>query len=162
MDLMELRRGLMMQMAGGKIPVFMNHLESGSFLLESTDVTSYGEYDIQLKDISKPKGFLLYSNEFNMFDAKASKPMTGAFASLYIEPADISDAQIINTWTSVSPLMYYGINWGQGTDQMYPTFRRSQNEGNRGMYLYNQTEKKIRLRGFNSQQSEYDFRFGIT
>lgn len=149
-----------MMAGGGQIPAFMNHLESGSFQLDSapTGGYGYGEYIIQLSDISKPKGILLYSNEFNMFDNKADKPMLGAFASLYIAPADIDNATMINGYTGIYPLIWYYLNWGQGSGEQYPTVRRSEYESNRGIYLYNETLKQIIIRGFIAGQSDYDFK----
>lgn len=142
------------------LPSFMNHLESGSFQLDSAN--AYGEYNIQLQNISKPKGILVYAEGFSMFDAKADKPMLGAFASLYIAPADIDNANVENGWTMIHGLINYAVNWGSGTNSGYPTYRRSTNEANRGIYLYNETLKQVRLRGFLPAQSDYDFKFNHT
>lgn len=143
------------------LPLFMNHLESGSFSVETTSDV-YGEHTIQLKTISKPKGILLYSNGFNMFDAKSDKPLLGAFASLYIAPADIDNASKINGWTNISSLMWYFVNWGTNANGASPTARRSNAEMSRGVYLYNESTKQIQLRGFISSQSDYDFKFNHT
>lgn len=154
----------MSMIGGGDVPLpsFMNHLEGGSFTLTSGDVSAYGEYDIQLTNIAKPKGIIVFSNSFNCLDAKADKPFLGAFACLYVEPADAENLTTTNGWNILSSVSSYNVNWGQNTGQAQPTARNSWNENNRGVYLFNESTKKIRIKGFSSSQGEYDFKFNVT
>jgi hypothetical protein len=154
MDLMSIRRGLMAQMAGGKIPSFMNHLESGQF---SNDTT--GDYDIQLQNIAEPKGVLIYSNDFSMYDAKSDKTKLGAYGALFIAPSDMSQAQTVNGWVVCSANAFYFTNWGQNTSHQNASARNSRTE-TRGILYYRPSTKEVRIRGFGT--GEYDFQLNTT
>ena len=143
------------------LPTFVNHLESGSFIVTANDISSTGEYDIQLSTITVPKGIIVFSNSFNCFDAKANKPIRGAFATIYIRPADAENLRKTNGWTILSDVNSYMINWGNGTNSSYPSARYGYNDSNRGIYLYNETTKTLRLRYFEASQGDYDFKYNI-
>lgn len=137
---------------GGKIPAFMNHLESGSFTLESgTNI------DIPLSNIDMPKGVLIYSNAFDLDMAKTDKTMLGAYAAMYISgsntPVLASDnLYYLNKWTM------YAVNWGQNTDYSNPAWRSSRAE-NRGIRYFRPSNRTICLNGFGT--GEYDFKNNV-
>lgn len=143
-----------MRMAqGANLPNFMNHFEYGSF---SSDTT--GDYDLQLKVITEPKGILIFSNDFNMYDAKVDKTALGAYGALFIAPADISQAATTNGWVICSPNAFYFTNWGQNTDQSNSSARYSRTE-TRGIAYYKPSTKEIRFRGFGT--GDYDFKLNV-
>ena len=146
---------------GVKLPDFISNIEFGSFTLDTAPPN--GQYDIQLKKITDPKVILLYSNDFNCYDAKANKPMLGAFGATWIKPNDFdAKAEITNGWYILSHNGFYFVNWGQNIDNKGATARSSRTEGSRGAYLFKPSTKTLRLAGFNSSQSEYDFKLGVT
>lgn len=144
-----------MGMAGGKIPAFMNHLESGSFSLSSESGINY--YNIQLIDIEKPKGILVYSNAFDITNPKADKPLLGAYAALYTtgtgEPAINGNAWSLQLYST------YAVNWGANTDQKNPSWRSSRTE-TRGIRWYTPSTRLVYLVGFGT--GEYDFKYDVT
>ena len=150
---MELRRGLMAQMASGKLPAFFNHLLSGSFVVDS----GQSSIIIQVGGISDPKGILLFSDEpFDLMSAKAEKPMLGAYGASYIrgseEPARLGVRQTINDEA------YYFVNWGSSGSDKFPAARASRTE-NRGLRYYNTETCAIEMNGFGS--GDYDFKQGV-
>ena len=146
---------------GVKLPDFISNIEFGSFTLDT--VPTNGQYDVQLSKITDPKVIILYSNDFNCYDAKADKPMLGAFGATWIKPSDFEEkAEVTNGWYILSPNSFYFVNWGQNTDNKSATARHSRTENNRGTHLFNPSTKALRLAGFNASQSEYDFKLGIT
>lgn len=149
---MEIRRGLMM-MAGGKNPAFMNHLESGSFTLES------GAYiSIPLTNIDLPKGVLVYSNAFDLDIAKTDKTMFGAYAAMYIAGTNTPVLSADNVYY-LHKWSMYAVNWGQNTDNSNPAWRSSRTE-TRGIRYFNPYNRTIFLAGFGT--GEYDFKHNIT
>lgn len=65
-----------MAMASGKLPDFINHVDSGTIIAEnSKDVW------INLTNVAVPKVILVYSNDFDMMTNKADKTILGAVAS---------------------------------------------------------------------------------
>lgn len=159
MDMMEVRRRVMLSM-GVKLPDFISNIEFGSFTLDTAPTS--GQYDVQLSKITDPKVILLYSNDFNCYDAKADKPMLGAFGATWIKPNDAEQTSITNGWYNLAANAFYFVNWGENTDQRNAKARQSRTEGSRGIYLFKPSTKTIRFAGFNSSQSEYDFKLGIT
>ena len=149
---MNLRRGLMAQMASGKIPAFMNRLESGSF-----SVSSGYETKIALSNIDLPKGFLIYSNEFDLFSAKADKPMLGAYAAMCI--LGTNTLVLLDNVYYLQTISMYAVNWGQNTGSKNPTWRNSRTE-DRGIRYFRPSNKTFHVRGFGD--GEYDFKFGVT
>lgn len=147
---------------GVKLPDFISNIEFGSFTLDTAP--TIGQYDIQLKKITDPKVILLYSNDFNCYDAKANKPRLGAFGATWIKPNDFdANAEVTtNGWYILSHNSFYFVNWGQNVDQKSATARSSRAENSRGVYLFNSSTKTLRLAGFNSSQSEYDLKLGVT
>jgi hypothetical protein len=150
---MSIRRGLMAQMANGKIPVFMNHLESGTVSLRS------GTW-IDIPSIAFPKGILVYSNDFDLqTNSKADKDKLGAYAALYIAGSD--DLSAIRT-TGDSYIISYGsfyyTNWGQNTNQQNPTSRSSRTE-TRGIPYFDYVNRRFYFYGFG--EGDYDFKQDI-
>ena len=148
---------------GVKLPDFISNIEFGSFTLDTA--TPYGQYDVQLSKITDPKVILLYSNDFNCYDAKANKPMLGAFGATWIKPNDFyANAEKAGDWGDwyvLSSNSFYFVNWGDNTDQKSAIARSSRTES-RGLYLFKTSIKTLRIMGLNSSQSEYDFKLGIT
>lgn len=142
-----------MGMAGGKIPAFMNHLESGSFTLESgTNV------DIPLSNIDMPKGVLIYSNAFDLDMAKTDKTMLGAYAAMYIAGSNTPVLSADNVYY-LQKMSMYAVNWGQNTDNSNPAWRSSRAEA-RGIRYFRPNNRTISLTGFGT--GEYDFKHNIT
>lgn len=160
MDMMEVRRRVMLSM-GVKLPDFISNIEFGSFTLDTAP--PYGQYGVQLSKITDPKVIILYSNDFNCYDAKADKPMLGAFGATWIKPNDFdANAEKAADWYILSSNSFYFVNWGDNTDQKGARARQSRTENNRGVQLFNPSTKQVRFSGFFSAQAEYDFKFGIT
>lgn len=137
---------------GGSLPSFMNHLESGSFTLSSGTETN-----IELNEISLPKGILVFSNGFDLTSAKSSKPLLGAYAALYIAGSDVLTPGS-NGYIAFQNYSMYAVNWGQNTDNMNPSWRgsRTESRGIRGVYT---NTKKILMNGFGT--GEYDFQYNV-
>lgn len=149
---MMLRRGLMMMAGGGKIPTFMNHLESGSFTLES------GTYiNIPLSNIDIPKGVLIYSNAFDLDMAKTDKTMLGAYAAMYIAGNNTLVLSGDNVYY-LHRFTMYAVNWGQNLDNSNPTWRSSRAES-RGIRWFKPSNRTIALSGFGT--GEYDFKNNV-
>jgi len=143
------------------LPSFFNNLESGSFIATKDNITANGEYDIQLSTITKPQGIIVFTHSLNCLDAKSEKPLLGAFATMYIRPADAENLNQTNGWTILSGVNCYVINWGNGTGAGYPQARTGLNDSGRGIYLFNETTKTLRLRYFTTSQGDYDFKYNI-
>ena len=153
---MELRRGLLMQMAGGgdvPIPSFMNHLESGTITLESG-----GNTWISLQDIALPKGILVFSNDFDLITAKTNKDVLGAYGALYLAGTDTLTPQS-SGYYAIAYGAFYFVNWGQNNDQGNPTARSSRTES-RGIPYFDPANKRFYFHGFGT--GEYDFKHNIT
>ena len=147
---MSVRRGLMM-VAGSK-PEFMNHLESGSFSLDS----GY-ETDIALSKIDLPKGILVYSDAFDLDSAKADKPIVGAYIAIYI--AGTNTLILQDNVYYIQRFSMYAVNWGQNTNNENPAWRSSRTE-NRGIRYIRPSNKTFHLNGFGT--GEYDFKHNVT
>ena len=139
---------------GGSIPSFMNHFESGSF-----EVTSGSEYNIQLTDISEPKGVLVFSNGFNLYSAKEDKPLLGAFMAVFIAGTDTEDQPISSGVRNVGYNTQYAYNFGSDTNNAKSSAGNTRTT-NRGVKALKITDKRVLLGGFGT--GEYDFKYNVT
>lgn len=155
MDVMSLRRGLLSAMAsGGGIPSFMNHLEGGQF-----SVSSEAYANIQLTNITQPKGILIYSNDFNLYSAKADKPKLGCYSALFIAGSDQYDQPTAQGSYIYSSNAYILENWGEGTNQEY-TKAFATRTSNRGIRALKISDNFISVAGFGT--GEYDLQLDTT
>lgn len=137
---------------GAVLPSFMNHLESGTFTVESGT-----DKNIELSGISLPKGIIIFSNGFDLTSAKADKPLLGAYAAFYVAGSDVLTPGS-NYYVNLAYYTMYAVNWGQNTNNMNPVWRNSRTEsrGIRGFYT---NTKKIYMNGFGT--GEYDFQYNV-
>ena len=152
MELNTIRRALL-GMASGKIPAFFNHLDSGSFSVESGTIAW-----VSMQNITNPKGIIVFSDAFDLDAAKADKPMLGAYAACYIAGTDTLSPDN-NGNIPIARFTSYFVNWGQNTDNASPTFRTSRTEM-RGIQLYDPQNKQFYMNGFGT--GEYDFKYNVT
>ena len=129
----------------------MNHLESGSFTLESGASTS-----LSLSNIDLPKGVLIFSNAFDLSSPKADKPMLGTYMATYVAGTDTLSLR--DNVYYLSDFSMYAVNWGQSTDDKNPVWRSTRTE-NRGIRWFNPSNKSITVTGFGT--GEYDFKYNV-
>ena len=137
-------------MANGKLPAFINHLESGTVTLESEQ-----NIWIPIPSIAMPKGILVYNNNFDYASAKADKTL-GAYGALYIAG---SDELTLNSY-GYYPILggaFYMIDWGTSTN--YPMARASRGE-TRGVRFFNPQNRSFYFCGFGT--GDYDFKNNVT
>ena len=139
---------------GGGLPSFMNHMDSGTFSLENGS-----EIFLELTNVTIPKVVLIYSNDFDIVTAKASKPLVGSYWSLFIAGTDTMTPDGSQGNINFSGKNFYCTNWGNSTDEKYPSPRKTLGE-NRGIRAVNTVPKKLLVSGFGS--GEYDFQYNVT
>lgn len=157
MDMMEVRRRVMLSM-GGKIPSFMNQFEYGSFMLTDSTKTTY---EIILKNDypNCMKGILIYSNEFDIDSPKAEKPILGAYAAVYIMGANGAVySEQYGAYLNINVESRYAVNWVESVDNKSPAWRSSRTEP-RGISFYRPSTKTLSIRGFGT--GEYDFKRNV-
>ena len=139
---------------GGEVPIpsFMNHLESGTLLLESGASTW-----ISLQSITDPKGILFYSNDFDVTSAKADKSLLGAFSALYIRGKEV-EIQSGTNYLSLFNSSSYMVNWGSGANNANSVPRNTRTES-RGVAYFDSVNKRMYIHGFGT--GEYDFKYNV-
>lgn len=137
---------------GGGLPSFINHLESGSFTLESGS-----NIWVDFTDITFPKGIVVFNSDFDLASDKTDKALLGAYMAAYIAGNDTLTPNS-SGFCNIAYAACYMANFGQGTNQKYPsTFRTI--SSSRGISGFNPTTKKFYVIGFGT--NEYDFKYNI-
>lgn len=139
-----------MGMASGKLPPFVNHMDSGTVNLDGG--TSLW---VDLTTVIEPKVIIVYSNAFDLTSAKADKPVLGALAAWYIASDELQPADS-SGWIPIVNASGYAVNWGSGPNQSFITNRSSYTE-QRGVRLLDLTLHRFYLQGFGT--GDYDFKY---
>lgn len=129
------------------LPSFINHLDSGTILLESGNSVW-----IQLSTVQNLKGLLIFNNDFNLGQPQANRPFVGAYGALYLAGS--------NEWSTsnqgykiISDGAYYFTN-----NLTYPSPRTSRTES-RGVPYYDTENNRVYFYGFGT--GDYDFKYNI-